>query len=118
VGSRHATVNLPHRRPVHSDRWLASCHSRVTRLAQIVSLRNPLSESSLAAFALGSACRRGAQLSDIERDDLQRYPDVTRAEMVLAKGVILVVGTAGQFLVPAFAEGIQDDENREIAART
>jgi predicted ATP-dependent endonuclease of OLD family len=62
-------------------------------------------------------------LSDIERTDLRRYLDVTRAEMVLATGVILGEGTTGQFLVPAFAEGLQDDEkrlfrqDREIAAR-
>jgi predicted ATP-dependent endonuclease of OLD family len=43
--------------------------------------------------------------------------------MVFAKGVILVEGTTGQFLVPAFAEGLQDDEkrlfkeDRKIAAR-
>lgn len=35
--------------------------------------------------------------------DLERYLDVTRAEMLFAKGVILVEGAAEEFLVPAFA---------------
>lgn len=36
-------------------------------------------------------------------EDIQRYLDVTRAEMLFAKGVILVEGAAEEFLVPAFA---------------
>jgi len=36
--------------------------------------------------------------------DLERYLDVTRAEILFAKGVILVEGPAEQFLVHAFAE--------------
>ena len=43
-------------------------------------------------------------LSEGERADLERYLDVTRAEMVFAKGVMFVEGSAEQFLVPAFAE--------------
>jgi putative ATP-dependent endonuclease of OLD family len=35
--------------------------------------------------------------------DLERYLDVTRAEMLFAKAVVLVEGAAEQFLVPAFA---------------
>jgi putative ATP-dependent endonuclease of OLD family len=38
--------------------------------------------------------------------DLQRYLDVTRAEVVFAKGVILVEGPGELFLIPAFAEGM------------
>lgn len=37
--------------------------------------------------------------------DLERYLDVTRAEMLFAKGIILVEGAAEEFLVPAFALG-------------
>ena len=39
-----------------------------------------------------------------EAADLARYLDVTRAEMLFARGVILVEGDAGRFLVPAFAK--------------
>ena len=38
-----------------------------------------------------------------ETVDLQRYIDVTKAEMVFAKGILLVEGTAEQFLIPQFA---------------
>ena len=43
------------------------------------------------------------ELSDDEVDDLSRYLDVTRAEMLFARGVILVEGDAERFLVPVFA---------------
>lgn len=38
-----------------------------------------------------------------QKDDLQRYLDVTRAELLFARGVVFVEGVAEQFLVPAFA---------------
>ena len=44
------------------------------------------------------------ELSDDEVDDLARYLDVTRAEMLFARGVILVEGDAERFLVPVFAK--------------
>jgi len=43
-------------------------------------------------------------LTDDEADDLARYLDVTRAEILFARGVILVEGDAERFLVPTFAE--------------
>lgn len=45
-----------------------------------------------------------AGFNAIEAEDLARYLDVTRAEMVFARGVILVEGDAERFLMPAFAE--------------
>ena len=50
--------------------------------------------------------------SQAEVDDLTRYLDVTRAEMLFARGVLLVEGDAERFLVPAFAEikGLPLDE--------
>ena len=45
-----------------------------------------------------------AGLLDREVDDLQRYMDATRAEVLFARGVILVEGAAELFLVPAVAE--------------
>jgi putative ATP-dependent endonuclease of OLD family len=42
-------------------------------------------------------------LEDGEIDDLTRYLDVTRAEILFARGVILVEGDAERFLVPEFA---------------
>ena len=46
-------------------------------------------------------------LSESETDDLARYLDVTRAEMLFARGVILVEGDAERFLLPAFAETVE-----------
>lgn len=46
-------------------------------------------------------------LSESESDDLARYLDVTRAEMLFARGVILVEGDAERFLVPTFAETVE-----------
>ena len=39
-------------------------------------------------------------------DDLQRYLDATRAEVLFARGVILVEGAAELFLVPAVAQAL------------
>jgi putative ATP-dependent endonuclease of the OLD family len=46
-------------------------------------------------------------LTDDEADDLARYLDVTRAEMLFARGIILVEGDAERFLVPAFAAAME-----------
>jgi putative ATP-dependent endonuclease of the OLD family len=46
----------------------------------------------------------GLELEEEEVRDLARYLDVTRAELLFARGVILVEGDAERFLVPVFAE--------------
>lgn len=51
------------------------------------------------AFAAGSAV-----LTNVEWDDIGRYLDVTRAELVFAKGVLLVEGDAEEMLIPRMAE--------------
>jgi putative ATP-dependent endonuclease of OLD family len=45
----------------------------------------------------------GISLTTAEVDDLERYLDVTRAEMLFARGIILVEGDAERFLLPTFA---------------
>ncbi|EKV26579.1 putative ATP-dependent endonuclease [Caenispirillum salinarum AK4] len=54
-----------------------------------------------------------ADFTKADTEDLERYLDVTRADMVFARGVILVEGDAERFLIPAFAEdmGISLDEH-------
>jgi putative ATP-dependent endonuclease of OLD family len=49
---------------------------------------------------------RNLRFTQEESDDIQRYLDVTKAEMLFAKGVILVEGTAEQFLIPVFASSL------------
>src|SRR3546814_6175458 len=44
-----------------------------------------------------------AGFSVAEAEDIGRYLDVTRAELVFARGIILVEGDAERFLIPAFA---------------
>lgn len=45
-----------------------------------------------------------SELVSSEIDDLERYLDVTRGEILFAKGVILVEGDAEQYLVPVLAK--------------
>ncbi|MGH9463563.1 MAG: ATP-dependent nuclease [Vicinamibacteria bacterium] len=54
----------------------------------------------------------GVSLDDAEERDLERYLDVTRGEILFAKGVILVEGDAELFLVPIVARlrGMDLDE--------
>ncbi|AII57414.1 ATP-dependent nuclease [Dehalococcoides mccartyi] len=44
-----------------------------------------------------------AKLSEQDVIDLERYLDATRAEILFAKGIILVEGASEMFLLPAFA---------------
>jgi putative ATP-dependent endonuclease of OLD family len=43
-------------------------------------------------------------LNTAETDDIERYLDVTRGEVLFAKGVLLVEGEAEQYLLPVLAE--------------
>lgn len=45
-------------------------------------------------------------LDEVEVDDLERYLDVTRAELLFSRGIILVEGDAEKFLLPEFAKNI------------
>lgn len=45
-------------------------------------------------------------LKTSEADDIARYLDVTRAEILFARGVLLVEGDAERFLIPTFAEAL------------
>ena len=71
----------------------------VAPLNSVVLLRHdPSGDGSKATSTLG------AGLSLQESADLERYLDATRAELLFARGVILVEGAAELFLVPAAAE--------------
>ena len=48
-----------------------------------------------------------AGFTDVDEEDLARYLDVTRAEMLFARGIILVEGDAERFLLPAFAKQLE-----------
>lgn len=53
-----------------------------------------------------AAAARGADLEEAEWDDIARYLDATRAELVFARRVLLVEGFAEQVLVPKLAAAL------------
>lgn len=81
----------------------------VAPLANIVVLQHVADEGHTIARSL---C--GVDLEDQDRDDLERYMDVTRGELFFAKGVILVEGDAEKFLLPTLAR--QHDEEFDFDA--
>ncbi|QQR42270.1 AAA family ATPase [Myxococcus xanthus] len=52
-------------------------------------------------------------LSSKEVDDLERYLDVNRADLLFARAVILVEGDAERFLIPEFARAMSIDLDKE-----
>lgn len=71
----------------------------VAPLANIVLLRPVPGKNHTVGRSL-----RGVKLEDAEREDLERYIDVTRGEIFFAKAVILVEGDAEKFLLPTLAK--------------
>ncbi|MCC5785105.1 MAG: AAA family ATPase [Phycisphaerales bacterium] len=61
-----------------------------------------------------SVVRSGAQagLDECDVHDIERYLDVTRAELLFAKRVLFVEGDAERFLLPAFARELGIDFDR------
>lgn len=54
----------------------------------------------------------GLALSQEEEEDLERYLDVTRGEILFSRGIILVEGEAETYLLPAFAASMGYDLDR------
>lgn len=75
----------------------------VTPLRSIVLLKDTDDQGSV-----GSSTAT-LDLTSNEEEDLGRYLDVTRAEMLFARGVLLVEGEAERFLLPVFAETLHVD---------
>lgn len=75
----------------------------VAPLRSLVLLRDTVENGSTAASVAT------IELTDDEEDDLARYLDVTRAEMLFARGIILVEGDAEKFLFPEFAASMGYD---------
>ncbi len=73
-------------------------------IASVAPLRSLLLLRSDSAAGTVGYSTAAANFSATDTEDLERYLDVTRAEMVFSRGVILVEGDAERFLVPAFAE--------------
>lgn len=75
----------------------------VAPLRSLVLLRDSPNDGSVATSAAAT------ELSQDEEDDLARYLDVTRAEMLFARGIVLVEGDAEKFLLPVFAASMGHD---------
>lgn len=75
----------------------------VAPLRSLLLLRDSANEGSVATSAAS------IELGEDEEDDLARYLDVTRAEMLFARGIVMVEGDAEKFLLPVFAASMGHD---------
>lgn len=82
-----------------------------TQSPHIASVADPKSLMVLRSVdgATSAAVARDADLAQAEWDDIARYLDATRAELVFARRVLLVEGFAEQVLVPRLAEALGMD---------
>ena len=83
---------------------LLTTHS--PHIASVAPLRSIVLLKDLGDEGTRGYSAQAIALSESEVDDIARYLDVTRAEMLFARGVILVEGDAERFLIPAFAEAL------------
>jgi putative ATP-dependent endonuclease of OLD family len=74
------------------------------QIASVAPLRSIVLLRDDKAYGTAGYSTASIPLDKAEMDDLARYLDVTRAEMLFARGVLLVEGDAERFLVPAFAK--------------
>ena len=84
-----------------------------THSPHIVSV-SPVRSLVLLRHSKADNCSVGVSAAELdltaeELADIERYLDVTRGEVVFAKGVILVEGEAETFLVPALAKRLGHD---------
>ncbi|WP_018431334.1 AAA family ATPase [Hoeflea sp. 108] len=75
----------------------------IAPLNSIVLLKDAPNEGTVATSAAQMT------LTTTDRDDLARYLDVTRAEILFARGIVLVEGDAEKFLIPEFAKQLNID---------
>lgn len=94
-GHRHQTVLLT----THSPYIIS-----VAPLRSIVLLKHSPDED----HTVGASTARIA-LSSKEVEDIERYLDINRGEILFAKAVILVEGVAEEYLVPVFGELLGHD---------
>lgn len=83
---------------------LLSSHS--PHIASVAPLRSILLLKEKPEQGTIGCSTASIRLTKDETEDLARYLDVTRAEMLFARGIILVEGDAEKFLVPVFAEAL------------
>lgn len=75
-------------------------------IASVAPLRSIVLLKDEGADGTKGYATQSIKLAGKEADDIARYLDVTRAEILFARGVLLVEGDAERFLIPAFAEAL------------
>ncbi|MFD6735664.1 ATP-dependent endonuclease [Micromonospora aurantiaca] len=75
----------------------------VTKLESLIRLRRDTAGATVAASTAK------AKLTDAERTDLERYLDVSRAELLFCSAAILVEGPSEVYLLPALAKALGFD---------
>jgi putative ATP-dependent endonuclease of OLD family len=75
----------------------------VAPITNVVLLRQVPDDDSTKNNTIGRSLH-GVTLTKQEREDLERYIDVTRGELFFSRGVILVEGDAEKFLLPVLAK--------------
>lgn len=78
----------------------------VTPLRAFISLRSTKKGASYETIAASTA---NLDLSEPDIADLERYLDVTRGEMLFARGVLLVEGEAEKYLIPVLSKLLRYD---------
>ncbi len=73
----------------------------VSPIKSLVVLRNEGAEKGSKAYSTSQL-----KITDSQVFDLQRYLDATRAEMLFARGILLVEGDSELYLVPAIAQSL------------
>ena len=73
----------------------------VTPIRSIVLLRHNATDGKTVAVSTANT-----PFTQRDEDDLQRYIDVTRGEILFSRGGILVEGDAERFIIPAFADAL------------
>lgn len=81
----------------------------VAPVGSIVLLRRSTSEQSTIAVST-----EGLALTQEESQDIERYLDVSRAEALFGKGVLLVEGDAEKYIIPVLAR--RAEENYDLDA--
>lgn len=91
----------------HPLSLLLTTHS--PHIASVAPLRSLVLLRDTASLGTSATSVASIDLTDDDKDDLARYLDVTRAEMLFARGIILVEGDAEKFLLPVFAASMGHD---------
>jgi putative ATP-dependent endonuclease of OLD family len=98
VGGEDETVPLSFVLTTHSP-----------HIASVAPIRSLLFLRESAEHGTVGYSTASVTLEDDDLEDISRYLDVTRAEMLFARGVLLVEGDAEKYLVPAFAKELGID---------